>query len=166
MTTISQATPEDFLAVRQLFWEYLQWLNDMLNQAFRFSFDIATAVEQNMDDIAIFLPPKGRLLLAIEDSGVAGCACMRTIGPALAEVKRVYIRPGHRRNGLGRALVQALILELQQTGYTRLRLDTGFFMPEAQKLYRSLGFEEIAPYPESEVPQDIRKHFVFMELLL
>ena len=138
----------------------------MLNQAFHVSFDVAIAVEQNMDDIAIFLPPKGRLLLARENGGVAGCACMRTIGPALAEVKRVYIRPEHRKNGLGHALVQALILELQQTGYTRVRLDSGFFMPEAQKLYRSLGFEEIAPYPESEVPQDMRKHFVFMELAL
>ena len=166
MLTISQATPQDLLVVRQLFWEYLQWLNDKLNQAFHFTFDVDTAVEQSMDDVTIFLPPKGRFLLAIDDTGVAGCACMRTIGPGLAEVKRVYVRPAHRRNGVARGLIQALILDLRQSGYARVRLDTGFFMPEAQKLYQSLGFEEIAPYPESEVPEDMRQHFIFMELPL
>ena len=166
MITIAQATPQDFPVVRQLFSEYLQWLNSMLNQAFHFTFDVPTALDQNMNDIARFMPPDGRFLLATDHSGVAGCGCMRTIGPGMAELKRVYIRPSHRRKGLGRVLVQALIVDLQQTGYTRLRLDTGFFMPEAQGLYRSLGFQEIAPYPESEVPEPMRTHFIFMELPL
>jgi putative acetyltransferase len=117
----------------------LQWLNDLVNQALHVTFDVANTVEHDMDNLTIVMPPSGRLLLAIEDTGVDGCACMLTIGPGVAEAKRACVRPEHRRKGLGRALVQALILDVGQTGYTRLRLDTGRFMPEAQELYRSRG---------------------------
>jgi hypothetical protein len=33
------------------------------------------------------------------------------------------------------------------------------------KIY-SVGFREIAPYPESEIPAEFQVHWVFMELLL
>jgi hypothetical protein len=36
-------------------------------------------------------------------------------------------------------------------------------MKEAHALYRSADFNEIEPYPESEIPQEFQKFWVFME---
>ena len=108
----------------------------------------------------------GRLFLASAGTDVIGCACARTIRPGLAEIKRVYVRPGRRGSGTGRALIQALIADLREAGYTAIRLDTGTFMTAAEKLYRPLGFQDIAPYPESETPEEFRQHAIFLELVL
>jgi hypothetical protein len=48
-------------------------------------------------------------------------------------------------------------------GYPRIRLDSARFMKAAHSLYRSAGFQEIDPYPESEIPAKFQEHWVFME---
>lgn len=50
--------------------------------------------------------------------------------------------------------------------YLSLRLDSPDFMTDAHRLYRSAGFEEIPPYPESEIPDEYKRHWVFMERTL
>jgi GNAT superfamily N-acetyltransferase len=88
---------------------------------------------------------------------------MRRIGPATAEIKRMYVEPSHRGAGLGRALLDALLTAAQAAGYQRIKLDSPDFMTAAHALYRSAGFVEIEPYPESEIPDQHRPHWVFME---
>jgi len=132
----------------------------------RVGFDVVFVLQHDMDEINKFMPPGGRLLLAVDETIGAGCACMRTIGPNTAELKRMYVCPDQRRKGIGRALVQALIAETREAGYTKLRLDSARFMIEAHTLYRSMGFQEIDQYPESEIPADFRKYWIFMELML
>jgi hypothetical protein len=39
-------------------------------------------------------------------------------------------------------------------------------MTAAHGLYRSSGFVEIEPYPESEIPDERKPHWVFMERTL
>ncbi len=68
--------------------------------------------------------------------------------------------------GIGRALVEAAIQEMRTAGYSTLRLDSARFMTEAHAVYRSAGFHEIAPYAESEIPEEFRIHWIFMELSL
>jgi GNAT superfamily N-acetyltransferase len=165
---ITQATEHDFPSVRSLFFEYIEWLIPIVETVWEYHIDITPveAVEQNMADIQKFMPPDGRLFLASDDSDVLGCACARTIRPGLAEIKRVYVRPTQRGNGSGRALIQAIIADFRDAGYTAVRLDSGTFMTAAHKLYRSLGFQDIAPYDESETPKEFRHHAVFLELSL
>ena len=78
----------------------------------------------------------------------------------------MYVRPAYRRKGVGRALVDATIKEVRAAGYSTLRLDSARFMTDAQALYRSAGFREISPYPQSEIPEQFRVYWVFMELPL
>jgi GNAT superfamily N-acetyltransferase len=166
MLIIRQTAAADLPFVEELFGEYLQWANGMLKQEFNIDFDAPYQLARDMADIAKFMPPDGRLLLAIDTNEVGGCACMRTIAPAVAELKRMYVRPAQRRRGIGRALVEALIADCTAAGYTSLRLDSARFMQEAHTLYRSMGFEEIAEYPQSEIPPEFRQHWVFMERIL
>lgn len=156
-------TGEDIDHVRDLFWEYLQWANASLTREFGVDFDIATMLEEDMAKLEVFSPPSGRLLIAAEGSEAVGIACMRRIRDDIGEVKRMYVRPSCRGRGIGRALLEALIQEATIAGYPRMRLDSARFMTEAHRLYRSAGFEEIDEYPESEIPEEFRKHWIFME---
>ena len=76
-------------------------------------------------------------------------------------MKRLYVREGYRSGGIGRTLVEALLHEARALGYERVRLDTLPGMDAAERLYRSLGFRDIAPYGVNQVPGA-----VFMECSL
>jgi ribosomal protein S18 acetylase RimI-like enzyme len=168
MVRITQATEHDFTQVRSLFLEFIQWVVPLVETLWVIPIDIPPAdiVEHDMADIQKFMPRDGRLFLASDDSGVVGCACARTIRPGLAEIKRVYVRPDGRGSGTGRALIQTIIADLRDAGYTTVRLETAPFMPGAERLYRSLGFKDIAPYDESETPSQFRHHGIYLELSL
>jgi len=63
---------------------------------------------------------------------------------------------------LGKILAQRVIAEARQIGYRKLRLDTvESVMQVAVALYRSLGFEEIAPYRPNPI-----EGALYMELRL
>jgi carbonic anhydrase len=97
---------------------------------------------------------------------LAGIACLRQLTPTIGEIKRMYVRPGHRKAGLGRMLINRLLQEAQSIGYQLIRLDSALFMKEAHQLYRSTGFKEIAAYEGSEIPKEFQNHWVFMEIAL
>jgi GNAT superfamily N-acetyltransferase len=154
--------------IRELFWEYLEWANRRLNEEYDYDidFDIKSMLERDMTELEVYLPPDGRMLLAIERATAAGIACMRRIREKTGEIKRMYVRPEFRRRGIGRALVDALISEAQEIGHATMRLDSTRFMAAAHSLYRSMGFREIEPYLESEIPREFQQYWVFMELRL
>ena len=53
-----------------------------------------------------------------------------------------------------------------ELGAERVLLDTGRWMSAALALYRDMGFQEIAPYPESENDPAMAPYLVYMELRL
>jgi len=147
MSMISQAAAErDLQHVRELFWEYLQWAKERMQEEFGVSLcEVNTAVEHDMAKLQLFMPAHSRLLLAVANDQAAGLACMRKIGEKTGEIKRICVRPAFRGQGIGRALVEGLVAEASEIGYTCLRLDRARFMIEAHSLYRSAGFAEIEP---------------------
>jgi GNAT superfamily N-acetyltransferase len=159
-------TDEDLSEVRDLFWEYLQWANGRVNEEFDVNFDIETMLEDNMRDLDIYFPPDGRLVLASEERNVAGLGCLKKLHEGIGEVKRMYVRPQFRGRGLGRGILQALLSEAREIGYSRVRLDSARFMTAAHSLYRSAGFQEIEEYEGSEIPPEFREHWIFMEKTL
>jgi GNAT superfamily N-acetyltransferase len=67
-------------------------------------------------------------------------------------MKRLFVRPAYRSQGLGRVLVKKVIDEARILGYTHMRLDTlPGLMDKAIALYLSFGFNEIGPYCENPV---------------
>jgi ribosomal protein S18 acetylase RimI-like enzyme len=87
-----------------------------------------------------YAPPEGRLLLAQVDGESAGCVAFYKVEVGVCEIKRLWTRPQFRGQKIGRALVEALISEARQCGYTSMILSTADVLKEAQGLYGSLGF--------------------------
>jgi ribosomal protein S18 acetylase RimI-like enzyme len=97
-----------------------------------------------------YATPQGALLLAFVDGVLAGCGAFRPLTDVdyanACEMKRLYVRPGFRRLGLGRLLAQALMDGATQSGYSAMLLDTLDDMEAARGLYQALGFAEVPPY--------------------
>lgn len=93
-----------------------------------------------------FSPPSGAVLLATEGSAAMGVVTLRRFADAVAEMKRLYVRPEARGRGLGRTLAKAVVAKAAVLGYRRIRLDTLPTMVAAIRTYRSLGFTEIPAY--------------------
>jgi putative acetyltransferase len=124
---------------RELFLEYAQSLG--------FSLCFQNFDQELAELPGDYAPPEGRLLLAEYKNQVAGCVALHKVEPGICEMKRLYLRPQFRGQGLGRALADRIIAEARQIGYQRMRLDTVEpVMKDAVAMYRKLGFKEIAPY--------------------
>jgi GNAT superfamily N-acetyltransferase len=95
---------------------------------------------------AEFDGPGGQMLLATLAGAAVGCVGLRRVSPDTAELKRMYVRPGLRRQGIARALLAACEQAASQLGYLRLWLETGTLQPEAVALYRSSGYQPVPPF--------------------
>lgn len=102
-----------------------------------------------------YAPPAGTILLALDKGHAIGCVALRRLEHGICEMKRLYVRPEHRRTGIGRHLAESAIEHARRLGYCRMRLDTERRMSAAIALYRSLGFLEIEPYTAEASPETI-----------
>jgi len=94
-------------------------------------------------------PPGGTYLVGWDgDRPVAGGG-LRLLAGDVAEIKRMFVRPGARSRGVAAALLGALEDAASALGYRAVRLDTGPKQVHALALYRRSGFVEIAPYNEN-----------------
>src|SRR5688572_27647448 len=107
-----------------------------------------------------YAPPRGALFVAEDGNklvGMIGLRRLHTAGLADAqsaeagEMKRLYVRPEARGRGLAKQLIAAVLDEARRLGYAEIRLDTLPMMGDAQALYVSLGFADIAPYYDTPI---------------
>ena len=100
----------------------------------------------------MYAPPEGRLLIAYLDGEAVGCAALHKLEDGICEMKRLYVRPNARGQGIGRKLSEQIIAEARLIGYRRMRLDTiATQMQTAVALYRAQGFREIPPYRDNPI---------------
>jgi ribosomal protein S18 acetylase RimI-like enzyme len=139
VTTIAQANADLAVAqARELFCEYAA--ESQVDLCFQ-NFEAELAALPGA-----YAPPEGRLLLALHQGQLAGCVALRKFENGVCEMKRLFVRPAFRRQGIGRALAGRVIDEARTAGYSRMRLDTLARMTAAVALYESLGFRHIDPY--------------------
>jgi putative acetyltransferase len=114
-----------------------------------------------------YAPPRGSLLLALAGDAPAGVLGLQPVpegaripgtgADRAGELKRLFVRPTHRRLGAARALMQRAEEEARARGYDSLVLTTNAdMMPLAQDLYDALGYVPTAPYRDDMPYADIR----------
>ncbi len=99
--------------------------------------------------------PGGRLYLVLADGQPAGCIGMHRLDETLCAMKRLYIRPAFRGQGIARRLVERLLADARKVGYEAMLLDTFPFLDHAIRLYKELGFYEIESYNNSPMDMTI-----------
>jgi len=90
--------------------------------------------------------PHGVFVVAWVDADAVGCGALRRVDEHVGELKRMYVRPSWRGQGVGRAVLAAVEARARALGYERLILETGTRQPEATGLYTAAGYTPIAPY--------------------
>jgi GNAT superfamily N-acetyltransferase len=142
--------------------EYLQWALDMMKKE-----DVVFPGSFNLDLVKAGLgryhPPDGRLLIARLEGVPIGVGALRSLGDNVVEVKRMYVRPDHRGLHAGSRILDALIEEARGMKARTIRLDSAWFMTQAQSLYRSRGFVQRGPYEGTEIPPNLQHRWYFFE---
>lgn len=152
--------------------EYLTWLAERSEERIDLRFrdligaDVRTYTEGALDAMVTAAQRHGAFYLLEVDGAPAGMGGLRRVADGVAEVKRMYVRPGHRGRRLGAAILARLVDDARALGYDQLRLDTGPFMEAAHRLYQAAGFVDREAYEGAEVPKPLWPHWRFMELSL
>jgi GNAT superfamily N-acetyltransferase len=96
-------------------------------------------------------PPSGAFLVGYRDGTPICCGGIKDLGPGVCELKRMYVVPEARGQGIARQLLVALEDQALKMGYEYVRLDTGERQPHARKLYESAGYAEIGNFNRNPI---------------
>jgi GNAT superfamily N-acetyltransferase len=121
-----------------------------LGRRLAMGFDVTKSRDPEADALR---PPVGAFFLARRESVPVGCVGLKGSDEG-AEIKRLWVADGARRQGLARRLMDTAEAEARAIGYDTLRLDTNSALPEAIAMYRQWGWREIPRYnsdPYAEV---------------
>jgi len=91
---------------------------------------------------------RGAFFVIYRSGTAVGCGAVRLLDAETAELKRMYVAPLARGQGLGRRLVDTLEAEARTLGARRLVLETGTRQEAALGLYRASGFQPIPLFGE------------------
>ncbi len=140
MQIVPATTAQDWDDAQRLVHDYLDGLP--------FEVDFQADVHDEVADLSTaYAAPDGVVLLVKDADGTAvGVVGVRRFGEHDGELKRMYLDPSTRGQGLGRTLAEAAIEVARSLGYRRLLLDTVSRLAPAVALYESLGFVDIDAY--------------------
>ena len=96
-------------------------------------------------DVDELAGPDFTFFVARESDEAVGCAALRRF-EGYGELKRMYVREGARRRGIGRGLLVQVEDGARAAGLPVLRLETGIYQDEALALYRGAGFHDCARF--------------------
>jgi GNAT superfamily N-acetyltransferase len=95
---------------------------------------------------AMFDPPNGAFLVARRGHAAGpplGGVGVRAIHPGVGQIRRLWVDPAARGQGVARALMGGIEDAARELGLHDLRLGTGDAQPEAIALYASSGWERV-----------------------
>ena len=131
--------------VRELFKEYTEILVAG-DPDFRQYLNVQNFDEEVRDLEYKYGQPEGRLYLAYVDGEAAGCMALKKFDETSCEIKRLYVRSRFRGHRIGEQMVEQLIADAREIGYTHILLDTLPFLRTAIQMYLRMGFSEIPSY--------------------
>ncbi len=141
--TIRPATTADVPAVRNMMREYVDWI--ALDLAFQ-------EIDGELAGLpGEYAPPSGALFVVPDGDRLVAMIGLRPLDGTICEMKRLFVRPAARGQGLAKQLIARVMDEARRLGYAEIRLDTLPMMGDAQALYAAMGFADIEPYYDTPI---------------
>jgi putative acetyltransferase len=91
-----------------------------------------------------YTPPAGLLLIGYDaqtQEKVIATAGFRRVTPAVCEARNVVVFWGYQGKGVGRAMMERLLTEAKNVGYTGIRAEIPDTVPALVTFYDKMGFE-------------------------
>jgi DNA-binding MarR family transcriptional regulator/GNAT superfamily N-acetyltransferase len=104
-------------------------------------------------DAPAFSAPDGAFVVAHDGTEAVGCGGLQRLGPATAEIKRMWVHSEWRALGLGRRLLAHLESLARSQGRTTMVLDTNSTLREAITMYERAGYHAIERYNDNPYAQ-------------
>ncbi len=136
----------DILAVKALFLDYLNFVEDFLGESLEF--------QKTDEEFTSFPKFYDALYIAKINGNPVGACGLKPFKDDICELKRLYCRPGARGHGLGRQLIELCLKDAKDRGYAKIYLDTDHGLVHANTIYEALGFKDIERYYDN--PMDSR----------
>lgn len=86
------------------------------------------------------------VIVAYKDSVAAGCGAIKAYAQTIAEVKRMFVHPDFRRQGIAKQILTALEEWAKELNYSSTILETGMKQADAIELYKNSGYTVIPNY--------------------
>lgn len=86
------------------------------------------------------------VVVAYLDSEPVGCGAFKPFEANSVEIKRMFVQPVHRGQGVAQAVLAELEKWAGELGYATAVLETGKRQPEAIRLYERSGYAHIPNY--------------------
>lgn len=87
-------------------------------------------------------------VVALIDGVAVGCGAFRRLSDGVVEIKRMFVEPDLRGQGIGRAILAELEAWARELGAKTARLETSKRLESAVELYRSAGYRLIPNYDQ------------------
>ena len=97
-------------------------------------------------DFDALAAPNVIFAVARDDQGRAAACGAMVLGPCYGELKRMFVHPEARGQGVGRAMLAFLEADASAQGCRMFALETGIRQPEALALYASAGYVRGGPF--------------------
>ena len=118
----------------------------LVDELDRLQLSLYPAESNHLDPIETLERDNVTFVAAFVGAEVVGCGAVKRMPGRYGEIKRMYVDPGARGRGVGRALIEALESSLLADGIAVARLETGVRQPEALALYERCGYVRIPPF--------------------
>jgi putative acetyltransferase len=126
--------------------------------------EVAEFLDEHLRDMRSITPPESKHALDLgglrmpevtfwsvrDGDTLVGCAAIKRLDAGHAELKSMRTASRRKRSGIASLLLEHIVVEARQMGFTRLSLETGsaeFFHP-ARKLYEKFGFGYCEPFAD------------------
>lgn len=90
------------------------------------------------------------VVVAYQDGFAVGCGAIKDYQNGVGEVKRMFVRPEFRGNGIAARILKELEAWACELDFGSLILETGKAQPEAIALYLKSGYKVIPNYGQYE----------------
>jgi putative acetyltransferase len=114
----------------------------LLNQELRERYGALQVVYDQFNHISDL----GTVVIAYSNDIPSGCGCFKVFDDDTVEIKRMFVKPSERKQGIAFSILSELEVWAKEDGYSNVVLETANKQYESIALYQKAGYSTIANY--------------------